>query len=356
MRVLTVINSLVLAGAERLVFDLVPRLEERGVEITLAILQAVDSPLERELRAHGVRFLPVAGGGVYSPRQIVHLARNAVGHHLVHAHLFPAQFWTALAALRWSPPLPLVITEHGTTNLRRRWWFRPVERWMYSRYDRIFCNSDATARSLIAWVPGVTARTTVVPNGIDLARFTRSPRSHESRERYVLTFIARLDSLKDHDTLFRAMTYVPNADLQLVGVGPREPTLRRLAAELRVSDRVQFLGHRTDVPELLQATDIYVHCSHSDGFGIAVAEAMAAGCAVVSTRNEGLEDVVGDAGFLVPPGDFHSLAGALRRLLASSEERQRLGALAQRQVQQFSIEATADEYVRQYREVLAAAT
>lgn len=102
-----------------------------------------------------------------------------------------------------------------------------------------------------------------------------------------------------------------------VGVGPREEPLRRLATKLRVSDRVRFLGHRNDVPELLRETDVYVHCSHSDGFGIAAAEAMAAGCAVVATRNEGLDSVVGNAGILVQPGDVEALAHALRRLLAS---------------------------------------
>jgi glycosyltransferase involved in cell wall biosynthesis len=352
MRVLIVINSLILAGAERLVYDLVPRLEEYGVEITLAILKHLDSPLESDLRARGVCFLPIAESAVYSPSHIFQLARSAAGFDLIHAHLFPAQLWTAIAALTWRSGPPVVITEHNTTNLRRLWWFRPVDRWMYSRFDRVFCNSEATERALIEWVPTVKKKTAVVPNGISLARFGTDREAPRVRDRYVLRFIARLEPQKDHETLLRALAQVPNAELELIGVGPREYELRRLAADLHLADRVRFLGHRTDIPELLRGCDLYVHSSHSDGFGIAVCEAMAAGCAVVATRNEGLHHVVDDAGILVPPGDAEALAKALRQLLASPEQRGRLGALARKQAQKFSIEATADEYVRQYAEVL----
>src|SRR5438874_683064 len=100
MRVLQVINSLILAGAERLVFDLIPRLEQRGIRSSLSILQHLDSPLENELRQRGVPFLSASPRGIYSLGHVRHLAEHAAAHDLVHVHLFPAQLFMAMASLR----------------------------------------------------------------------------------------------------------------------------------------------------------------------------------------------------------------------------------------------------------------
>jgi glycosyltransferase involved in cell wall biosynthesis len=350
MRVLTVINSLTLAGAERLVHDLTPRLRDRAVETTVMLLRSVQSPLEQGLRASGVAFVPVSRGSIYSPRHVLRLARVARGFDLVHVHLFPAQLWMALASLRL-PEVPLVVTEHGPTNLHRKLWFRGIDRWSYSRYRRIICNSEATAAGLRDWAPGTASRIVIIPNGVDLRRWggaTRSP----ATGRLQLTFTARLEPHKHHAMVLRALAQMPDAELRLVGDGPLRPQLQSLAHELGVSDRVSFLGHRDDVPELLRATDVYVHCAHLEGFGLAALEAMASGVPVVATRNPGMADVVGDAGLLVDPGDVKGLVAALEQLRASPAERQRLGAAGQERAQRFSIEATADAHLRLYKELL----
>ena len=358
MRLLLVINTLTLAGAERLVFDLIPHLERRGVTVTVMVLQHLDTPLENEQHRRGVRFLPSAEGGVYSPSHILHLARVAPEFDLIHIHLFPGQLWMALASLLVALPCPVVTTEHNTTNLRRKAWFRPVDRWLYQRYDRVFCNSKATADALVDWAPRTASRIVVVPNGVDLERFAdASPAALAPivpTQRFVLTFIARLEPQKDHEMVFRALASLPDAELWLLGKGPKEPELRRLAQQLGIAARVRFLGHQEAVPAILRASDVYVHCSHSEGFGIAAAEAMAAGCAVVATRNPGLDEVVGDAGVLVAPGDAAGLAREIRRLLDAPAERRRLGDAARIRTRRWSIEETADRYVAQYCELLSA--
>lgn len=356
MRILQVINTLTLAGAERLVFDLVPRLSDRGLDLSLLVLQSLDTPLENDLRVRGVPFLPTGKGGIYSSRQVPHFAKTIAGFDLVHVHLFPAQLWMSAASLFMGERPALVTTEHNPTNLRRHWWFRPVDRWLYPRYDRIICNSQATLAALVDWVPAIRERVTVIANGIDLSRFHHVPAARPPGMPLTLTFIARLEPQKDHEMLFRALTAVPGVELQLVGVGPKQATLKALAADLGIAERVRFLGHRNDIPELLTSTDLYVHCAHSEGFGIAAAEAMAAGLPVVATSNEGMAQVIGDAGVLVPPGEHVRLAQEIQRLAADPQERCRLGSAARQRAQAFGIDATADAHVRTYQEVLAART
>ena len=357
MRVLQVIDSLIPAGAEVLVKELAPVFQVRGLNVTVAVLKILDSPLEKELRDNGVHFLPTAAGGIYSPRQILHLAKYMGDYDLVHAHLFPVQLWTA-AAVRLCPARPvLVTTEHNPDNNRRRSWLRPLDRWLYRAYDAIACNSQATADALAVWAPGIRDKLQVVPNGIPLARFGSADpipkREVVGSDVPVVTFVARLEPQKDHATLLRSMAAVSRAHLLLVGDGELRPRLGRLAQELGIQNRVHFLGRRSDVPQLLKMSDVYVHSTHSDGFGMAAVEAMAAGVPVIASLVPGLAEVVGGAGVLVPVGDSQVLAKEISALLASPARREQLSEAGRERALQFTIEACAEAYIRLYESLLA---
>src|SRR5215472_2550545 len=93
MRVLHLIDSLILAGAEALVKDMVPRMRTRGLDVTVAVLKELDSPFEKELRDLDIVFLPTAGGGFYSPAHLLTLQKHIPRFDVVHAYLFPAQLF-----------------------------------------------------------------------------------------------------------------------------------------------------------------------------------------------------------------------------------------------------------------------
>src|SRR3954452_5617738 len=98
MRILTVIDSLNLAGAEALIKDTVPRIVARGIDVSIAVLKEMpDSPFEREMHDKGVPFLSTAPGGIYSPLHVFSLARQMEDFDLVHVRLFPAYVWAPLA-------------------------------------------------------------------------------------------------------------------------------------------------------------------------------------------------------------------------------------------------------------------
>jgi glycosyltransferase involved in cell wall biosynthesis len=355
MRVLHVIDSLNLGGVEVMLTAMAPQFRARGIDCSIIALRRVPSPLELLLLDQNIDLRFTGVHRLYSPNQVFALGRLMHGYDIVHVHLFPAQLWTILAIAILQCRIPLVTTEQNTTNGRRQWWLRPVDRWMYSHYQHIACNSEATAEELVRWCPGVSEKISVIPNGIPLDTFENAqPATFAHMPNHVvrLVFVARCYPQKDHATLLRALAAVPDAHLFLVGDGPLRSSLEEMARSLGLRDRVTFLGYRQDVASVLKASDIYVHSTHSDGFGIAACEAMAAGLPVVVSDVPGLAQVVAGAGVLFPPGDDKTLAQHLNALIKSPQKRRQMGLAGLQRARQFSVENTVDCCIRMYESVL----
>jgi glycosyltransferase involved in cell wall biosynthesis len=355
MRALHIIDSLNRGGAETMLTAMAPKFRRWGVTCDVVALMDWPSPLEQKLRDEGV-FLRYTGvRSLNSPTQISALSRLLSGYDIVHVHLFPAQLWTVLAKSGLRDRIPLVTTEHAIWNGRRRWWLRSIDSWMYQHYSHIACISGATAESLVHWCPGVAEKISVIPNGIPLEMFENAtPATLENVpcDATRLVFVGRCNAYKDHETLLRALRTVPDAHLLLVGDGPLRLQLERLAQSLGIANRVSFLGWREDVAAILKASDIYVHPTHSDGFGLAACEAMAAGLPVVASDVPGLAQVVDGAGILFPAGDERALADSLNALINSPMQRLNAGRASLARARQFSIEKTILGYIDMYESVL----
>jgi glycosyltransferase involved in cell wall biosynthesis len=355
MRVLQIIDSLNLGGAEVMLTAMAPRLRTRGVACDVAVLLRTPSPLERAFQQQNIPLYYTNVTRLYSPRQILSLAKLLRGYDIIHVHLFPAQLWTVLATASLGVQVPLVSTEHNTWNARRHWWMRRFDQWMYSHYDHIACISDATAEELVRWCPSTAGKITIIPNGIRLDVFENAqPAALPDVPGDVprLVFVGRFDPQKDHATILRAVTYIQNAHLLLVGDGPLRQRLEYMAQSLGIARRVTFLGRRSDVAAVLKASDIYVHSTNSDGFGVAACEAMAAGLPVVASDVPGLAQLVAGAGILFPVGDDKVLARHLTALIGSPELRREMSQASVRRARQFSIENTVDGCIRMYESVL----
>jgi len=355
MRVLHVIDSLNLGGVEVMLTAMAPQFRARGIECGIISLLRRPSALEHSLLDQDIHLRFTGVHRLYSPKQVVALSRLMHGYDIVHVHLFPAQLWTVLGMALVHCRIPLVTTEQNTWNRRRRWWLRPIDLWMYPHYKHIACNSEATAEELVRWCPGITEKISVIPNGIPLDAFENAQPvtfAHVPIDVVRLIFVARCHPQKDHATLLRALAAVPDAHLFLVGDGPLRPALEEMAQSLGIRDRVTFLGWRQDVAGVLKASDIYVHSTHSDGFGIAACEAMAAGLPVVASDVPGLAQVVAGAGILFPEGDDKTLAQYLNALIKSPEKQREMGRASLQRARQFGIENTVDCCIRMYESVL----
>ena len=356
MRVLHVINSLILAGAEALTKELALECKRHGVDVSVAVLKRLDNAFEDELFRAGVPLISLSSTGIYSPLHILPLARKISDYDVVQATLFPATLWT-ICATRIYRRVPIITTsEQSTHNRRRTPCLRPFDRWLYPQFDAIPCASRAIESSLLEWVPAVADRTLVIPNAIPLEKFRGATPARKEEiigtKAPVAIFVARFENSKDHTTLLRAVTGIIGLHLVLVGDGPLRPAAEALAQSLNIAQRVHFIGRRSDVPALLKMADVYVQCSTWEGFGIAAVEAMAAGLPVIATDVPGLAEVIGDSGILFERGDVGALQRHLNAVLSDAGLRHRLVTSGQQRAEEFSIQRTAALYLDTYESLL----
>jgi glycosyltransferase involved in cell wall biosynthesis len=348
MRVLEVINSLELAGAERLVHDLCLEFQRRRVSVSVFLLRATGSPLENDLRDAAI---PVFTSGPASLRSPLHAARLAdhlrrYDYDVVHAHLFPAQLWTAAARRASGARARWFTTEHSYSTRRRRWFARPFDAWLYGQFDAVSCVSESAAGSFRAWLPEYRRRTHAISNGFDPVRFA-APTDHTAESTRILS-VGRLEPVKRHDVTLRALAALPEANLWIAGDGPGRAQLAALSERLGVAERVRFLGRRQDVETLLRQCGVFVQSSDHEGFGLAALEAMACGVPVVCSDIPGLRDAAGPAAMKFAPGDDTALAGCLRSIFGNARLAAAMSNAGRSRARNFSISATANGYLRLY--------
>jgi len=159
--------------------------------------------------------------------------------------------------------------------------------------------------------------------------------------------------------LLKAMRMVwekfPDTQLVYVGKGEMEQELRSAAMEMDVSERVNFLGWRGDIEEIIPIFDLFVLPSMNEGMGRVVVEAMAAGKPVVASKVGGIPDLVkhDDTGLLVPPGDVDALSKALIRLLNDPEKAKRIGENGKEYCNKFSLQAMLYKIDELYQDLLS---
>jgi glycosyltransferase involved in cell wall biosynthesis len=284
---------------------------------------------------------------------------------IVHAHPGSLSRLTALLA-----GVPVVVsTYHGSWTEgvgRAELRFR---RFLDSRATAIVANSCATRDHVVHDIRLAADRIRVIYNGVDLTRF-RPPSPAERQaaraalglgpDELVVGTVARLYADKGVADIVTALATVRASGIPVhalvVGDGPERPSLQRQAASLKLSPFVRFLGSRTDVPDVLAACDLAVLASRTrEGFGIALAEAMAMALPVVGTTIEGIPEVIeaGRTGVLVPPGDPAALHDALVSLARSPERRRELGSCGRSAVEaRFDRRRMVAEYSALYDELL----
>jgi glycosyltransferase involved in cell wall biosynthesis len=245
----------------------------------------------------------------------------------------------------------------------------PSTRWQQyalgRRVTRYIAVSNHVARSLRAAVPWPADRITVVRNGVE----TPPPAALDPLLRGALRgghakplalVPARLTDQKGHRYLLEAATRLPDVRFVLAGGGPLREALERQAADLRVGDRVVFLGERDDMSALLAACDLVVLPSINEGLPLVVLEAMVASRPVVATAVGGTPEAVTDreTGVLVPPRDPRALAEGIRWVTEQPEGGMAALGRAGRSIaeERFSAEAMVASVTACYEGALSGAT
>jgi glycosyltransferase involved in cell wall biosynthesis len=277
---------------------------------------------------------------------------------VVHANTSKAGFLGLLAARLLRVPVRLFTVHQwpfgATGGLRGRVYlagYRVIARLA----TRSICVSESERSVGVAAGVCPAGRVTVIPNGVDVQAF---PQATPSRSPARIISVGRLREPKDFHTLVEAFADVDAQTFEatIVGTGP---DLESVRADLhrRALSNVAIAGERADVPELLADSDIFVLSSRAEGLPLSVVEAMAAGLPVVASAVGGVPELVvhGETGMLVPPGDAHALAEAIRQLVADPDLRLRLGGAARRvALERFDMSAFRDAHLELYRSELAA--
>jgi glycosyltransferase involved in cell wall biosynthesis len=288
-----------------------------------------------------------------SVRTLGRLARTT-GAALIHANGSRAMMYGGLAGRSTGRPAIWHVRIAESDGV--------VDRALYALATGVIATSDAVTRRFCR----TAGKVRLVPNGIDLARFT--PRAPSPALRAALGVppssplvlsIGRFVAEKGHRHLLEAAALIertrPGVHWVLVGAGELEASLAREARALGLGSQVHFAGWRDDVPDVLAVADVFVLPSVNEGFGRVVVEAMAMARPVVATAVGGVPELVrdGETGMLAPASDPRALADAVRSLLDEPARAARLGAAGRARAEsRFSLTAHVDAIERVYAEVL----
>jgi glycosyltransferase involved in cell wall biosynthesis len=354
----------VIGGAQVHVRDLATRLATDGHEVR--VITGAPGPLTEALTAAGVACELCPGllreiHPLYDSRAVAALRRSmrAFAPDLVSTHSSKAGVVGRIAARLAGRPC--LFTAHGWAFTEgvpaaRRTLYRALERATAPLATRIICVSERDR--LLAEAAGIASgRLVVIHNGMpDIPADLRANPGRPGRLKLVM--VARFDRQKDHRTLLLALRDLDEVDLDLVGDGPAEVEIMALAASLGLSDRVAFLGRRTDVAAVLAGAHAFVLSSHWEGFPRSTLEAMRAGLPVVVTDAGGAAEAVVDGvtGYVVARSNVADMRARLARLAIAPDLRGALGAAGrQRYERRFTFERMYRETIAAYSAVLAAA-
>lgn len=367
--ILHVVRSFDLSGRSRMIHDLCVRLSDRFDCCVVCLTdQCGYGQQDVEVMRLGV---PADG---FSLHGVMALAR-LVGQRragIIHSHGRGAAMYAAGAHLMHRRCRLIHSVHRADGDLVHAHAF--VREPILKAMARMVAVSGAAAGAFAKTNDVAEGRIEVIHNGVDVERFRGADELcasnhhsrftiHSSRHLPTLGAVSNLSHDKDHETILEALRLVrqQRADVRLVvaGDGPLRADVEALICGKGLSEAVDLLGFRYDVPEILAGVDVLLHAPHTEGLGIAVLEAMAADVPVVATAVGGLNEIVADGitGLLVEPENPAAMAGAALKLLGDDTLRATLVGQAIKKVEaEFSLEAMCSRYGDLYEQVLFSPT
>lgn len=360
MKILQVITSLRIGGAEKLVVDMAPLLQAKGHVVDVFVFDGIVTPFLQQLENNGVRVIRYNhGASMYDLKNILKLRKLIPQYDIVHTHNTSCQYYVAIARnLCKCNHVRFVTTEHNTTNRRRdSFIFQHLDQWMYRQYDLIVSISDQATINLQNAI-GTSFEIKTIYNGIDLKRFTDAVGLEQDIQLkketgdFILSMVAGFREQKDQDTLIRSLKFLPsNVKLWLVGDGVRRTICEGLVHSLSLSDRVVFSGIRTDIPNILKASDVIVMSSHWEGLSLSSIEGMSVGKPFIASDVDGLHEIVEGNGILFLHQNEKALGEAILKLMEKPDYAKRVAEKCFKKACQYDISKTVDAYLEVYNHV-----
>ena len=394
MKVLQVIPSIGPArgGPTEIILNLVRELKHYGIDTEIVttndnVRDLLDVPLNQKIEYEGVsvRFFPrfsgpakwltlaTARGFVFSSDLAYWLWQHAREYEIVHTHYLFSFPPTCAAAIARGQKIPYIVTPYGMLTpwalahqRLKKQIYSLIERHNLNQAAAIHCSTPGELQDVSNF--GVSTPSFVIPYGVHLP--TLQPEAKQRLRRAysipettpIVLFLSRLHTKKRPDLLIEALSQLTslNQDFHLIVAGSGEPDyhnyLTKLVSSLGLQSQTTMtgfvVGEEKDL--LLQGSDLFVLPSFSENFGIAVAEAMAAGLPVIITPDVQIApDIAAENAGLIVEGEVSILRDAIAQLLASPDRRYQLGENGKRLVRrQYSWKAIAANFSGIYRSII----
>lgn len=366
-------TGLARGGGETQVVRLAIQFKERGWAVHVVSMLEPKS-FTAELAGAGITVDTLGlSRGVPDPRGALRLSRLLRQQHpdVLHAHMIHANLLAR--ATRWLASVPVVIcTAHSTYELptsakqvsevsKREWAYRLTD----PLCDLTTQVSQAGVERYVHVKAVPANKIRFIPNGVDTHVFSANPQVREKmrtelgiQNQFVWLAVGRFDEAKDYPTMMQAFAKIRCADatLLIAGQGPLQGEVQLLCKELKLDDRVHFLGVRTDVPDVMRAADAYIMSSFYEGLPLVLLEAAATGLPIVATDVGGISELVlhGKTGYLVPAGDSNALAeAAITLMMLPEDERLCMGGAGRSNVElHYSLDHVTDLWESLYLQLI----
>lgn len=366
LTVLLLIDSLRMGGAERITVALLPHLDRERVKPILGVMSTEgESPLGDQIV--DIQRINFEAKRLIDPIafwRYVKIVRQEKPD-IIHAQL---QYATVFAGLgRIFTKTPVIVTRHLIGDDSSNWKERlrsKLEQMIIRRFvDCVICVSDAAKDYYASLTRLPESRFKTIYNGIDLERFVAKQDKATLRnslglpvDKSIITMVGVMRPGKGHQILLDAAQSISDALFLLVGDGELRPQLEKEAQSL--GDRVRFLGQRLDVPEILNASDIFVLPSDSEALPTVLIEAGAASLPCIASDVGGTAEIIQDrvTGIIIPPRRPDQLAEEIRFLLDAPEKRLEMGQQAFKRISQvFTLDQQAEDTMQLYEAIVSSA-
>lgn len=271
-------------------------------------------------------------------------------------------FPTGYLCERGAGAMPYIISLRGSdvpgSNVRLRLDYKilaPVFKRIWSNAAALVACSEGLKARALEFLP--SASIDVIPNGVDLERF-RPREGREKTECLRLLTVGRLSATKRVEMLIEAVEILRNENIKIhltvAGGGAMERPLKQMIKHKGLSRIVEIAGHveSEGMPALYRRSDILVSATMQEGMSNAMLEAMASGLPIVTTRCEGVEELVGDNGTVLGEADAETIAGAVKRIAHDREVYRRMSEAARNRANSFTWSSVADRYTRRYSQIV----
>ncbi|SKB96032.1 Glycosyltransferase involved in cell wall bisynthesis [Soonwooa buanensis] len=363
MKVLHYINNLGSGGAEKLLSDILPIMKAKGHDVSLLLARSEHNveKFENEIKKHHINIINLNKGN-FNITQILSIIRllRKENYDIVHAHLFPTQYWLALASFFVPKNTILIKTEHSVYNSRnRKAYLKRLERFIYNRYKAIIAITDIVNVVFTNWLKH--AKIVTINNGVNLSEIHAQQANLRNQDynfinttKFNILMVGRFDFIaKDQLTLLKGISLLDtDVCLYFAGEGPNLDNVKNEAKALKIDDRCFFLGLRPDVYKLMSLVDLNVLSTRKEGLSGVALESLASGKPFLGSDVEGVNDIVPNSNFLFEAGNEVALAKLISEVKTNSCFRTDLVNQGVAHAKKFDIEIMVDKYLDLYQEVI----